>query len=121
MVLKHGWAYGSKGNALKGKYFLQAITAGGDDSTYQKDGYNVFTIAELISPYQATAKLCKMNWLPPFMVLGIHRGLPESKLNVYAEDYRRTIIALRDGTIDVDNLKNEKYINCDLNSIIKIP
>ena len=66
LVLQHGWAYGSKGKALNGKYFLQAITAGGDDSTYQKDGSNRFTIRELTTPYQSTAKLCGMIWLPPF-------------------------------------------------------
>ena len=61
LVLQHGWAYGSQGNALKGKLFLQAITAGGDDSTYRKDGYNEFTIGELTLPYRATAKLRKLN------------------------------------------------------------
>ena len=68
--------------------FLQAITAGGDDSTYRKDGFNEFTIGELTSPFRATAKLCKMVWLPPFAVLGIHRGLPEEQVKAHAEDYR---------------------------------
>ena len=53
LVLEHGWAYGMQGTALSGKYFLQAISAGGDDNTYQKDGYNEFTIGELTSPYRA--------------------------------------------------------------------
>lgn len=121
LVLKHGWAYGSNGNALKGKYFLQAITAGGDDSTYKKEGHNIFTIAELTSPYRATANLCKMICLPPFMVSGIHRGLPENKLSIYAEDYRRTIIALRDENLDMEKVKGEKYLNSNLNGIIKRP
>lgn len=121
LVLKHGWAYGSQGNALKGKYFMQAITAGGDDSTYQKDGYNEFTIGELTSPYRATAKLCKMTWLPPFTVMGIHRGLPEDKVKVYAEDYRRAIIALRDETMDLKRLQKQEYLNSKLDTCIKRP
>ena len=72
LVLQHGWAYGSKGKALHGKLFLQAITAGGGDSSYQKEGYNGFTIRELTAPFQATAGLCGMTWLPPFAALGIH-------------------------------------------------
>lgn len=121
LVLKHGWAYGSQGNALKGKYFMQAITAGGDDSTYQKDGYNEFTIAELTSPYRATANLCKMTWLPPFTVMGIHRGLPEDKVRVYAEDYRRAIIALRDETLDLKKVQKQPYLNSKLDTCIKRP
>jgi len=119
LVLQHGWAFGSQGKALNGKFFLQAITAGGDDSTYQKDGFNVFTIGELTSPYRATAKLCNMNWLPPFTVLGIHKGGADEKINVYAEDYRRTVIALRDATLNVEKAGLSQYINSDLNSTIR--
>jgi len=121
LVLEHGWAYGSEAKALDGKLFLQAITAGGDDSSYQKDGFNIFTIGELTSPYRATAKLCNMDWIPPFTVLGIHRGLTEEIVNAYAEDYRRTLIALRDGTLDIEKAKQNQYINSDLNSIIRRP
>lgn len=119
LVLQHGWAYGKEGKALTGKFFLQAITGGGDESTYQKDGYNAFTIGELTSPYQATAKLCGMQWLPPFTVLGIHRGLPHELVETYATDYRRCLIALRDGNIDFTRVDYARYLNSDLNAIIK--
>lgn len=121
LVLEHGWAYGSQGRALEGKIFLQAITAGGDDSVYQKDGFTAFTIRELTSPCRAMAKLCNMNWLPPFTVLGIHRGLSEETVKVHAEDYRRVIIALRDGTLDIEKARHGQYLNSDLNSIIRRP
>jgi glutathione-regulated potassium-efflux system ancillary protein KefG len=116
LVLQHGWAYGSQGNALKGKLFLQAITAGGDDSTYRKDGYNEFTIGELTSPYRATAKLCKMDWLPPFAILGIHRGLPDDQVETHAEDYRRAITALRDDQFEIEEVRQQKYLNSNLNA-----
>ena len=119
LVLEHGWAYGSKGKALAGKLFLQAITAGGDDSTYHKDGYNAFTISELTSPYRATAKLCNMKWLPPFTVLGIHRGLSEERITSYAEDYRRTVIALREGNLDLERAFQTPYLNSDLHATMR--
>jgi len=62
-----------------------------------------------------------MTWLPPFMVLGIHRGLPEEKVKIYAEDYRRTIIALRDGTMDIEKVKQENYLNSNLSATINRP
>jgi len=119
LVLQHGWAFGSKGTALKGKYFLQAITAGGDDSTYKKDGFNEYTIGELTLPYRATAKLCNMTWLPPFAILGIHRGLTKETIAAHVEDYRRSVIALRDGTLDTEQTKQNKYLNSDLNATIR--
>jgi len=118
LVLQHGWAYGTEAHGLEGKLFLQAITAGGDDSTYQPEGYNEFTIGDLTSPYRATAKLCKMTWLPPFTVLGIHRGLAEEKVRAHAEDYRRAVIALRDGTLDLDAAVKTDYLNRDLDAVI---
>jgi glutathione-regulated potassium-efflux system ancillary protein KefG len=121
LVLEHGWAYGSQASLLKGKLFLQAITAGGDDSTYRKDGYNEFSLRELISPYRATAKLCNMVWLPPFAVLGIHRGLPEEEIKMHGEDYRRMVIGLRDGTLDIEQGRKEDYLNNDLHAIIRRP
>ena len=120
-MLQHGWAYGSQGKALEGKYILQALSGGGDASTYQKDGFNMFTIGELTSPFRATAKLCKMTWLPPFTVLGIHKGLPDEILNAHTEDYRSIVIALRDGNLDIDHARQEQFINSALNFAIKRP
>lgn len=117
-VLEFGWAYGPLGNALHGKLFLHVITAGGDSSTYRKEGFNQFTFAELTSPFQATAKLCGMTWLPPFTVLGIHRGLPDETVTAHAEDYRRAVIALRDDTLDIETVQQGQYLNADLNSAI---
>ena len=119
LVLEHGWAYGSQAKGPEGKLFLQALTAGGDDSTYQRGGFNEFTIEELTSPYQATAKLCKMDWCPPFAVIGIHRGIAEDKVNAYAEDYRRVVIALRDDTLDLEQARRGQYLNSNINSIIR--
>lgn len=117
LVLEHGWAYGSTGKALAGKYCMQVISGGGDASTYQKDGFNEYTIAELTSPVRATAKLCNLTWIPPFTVLGVHRGLPEQTITNYANDYRRIITALSEGTLDINALGNNEFINSDVNAI----
>ena len=118
LVLEHGWAYGAAGNALKGKTTLQAFSAGGDFSTFQREGHNRFTVREITSPFQATANLCQMHWLPPFVVFGVHRGLSESMVTRHAEDYRHAVIALRDGKMDMDKARRQEYLNLDLDSII---
>ena len=119
LVLQHGWAYGSSGTALQAKVFLQALTAGGDENTYQEEGHNAFTIGELTSPYRATANLCQMTWLPPFTVLGIHRGLSSEKVKSHAKDYRRAIVSLRDGRMDLERVQREPYLNSNLDDIIQ--
>jgi glutathione-regulated potassium-efflux system ancillary protein KefG len=111
LVLEHAWAYGSTGNALAGKVTFQALTAGGDHTNYRSGGLNMFTIRELTTPYQATANLCGMDWLPPFAVLGIHQGLPEEDRVHHAEDYRRVLIALQDNRIDLDRARAGELLN----------
>jgi len=119
LVLEHDWAYGSKGNALAGKITFETLTAGGDHDSYRATGLNLFTIRELTTPYQATANLCRMEWLPPFGILGIHMGLPEEELVRHAEQYRRTLIALRDNRLDIEQARDLELLNQDLDSIIK--
>jgi len=60
-----------------------------------------------------------MKWLPPFAVLGIHRGLPERERVKHAEDYRRALIALRDNQLDIAQARKCELLNQDLDAIIK--
>ena len=119
LVLQYGWAYGVNGKALEGKYFLQALTAGGDSDSYRKHGLNTFTIGELTAPYRATANTCRMEWLPPFTVLGMHRGMSEAKIGSHAAAYRRVVTALRDDTLDIQKAKQHEYLNSNLDLTIR--
>ncbi|MDJ0780723.1 MAG: NAD(P)H-dependent oxidoreductase [Desulfosarcinaceae bacterium] len=118
LVLEHGWAYGASGHALNGKLTFQALTAGGGIENYRAEGLNQFTIRELTTPYQATANLCGMVWLPPFAVLGIHQGLPDTARRRYAEAYRRTLVALRDNRLNLDRARQCDLLNQNLDTLI---
>ncbi len=118
LVLEHGWAYGTGGRALEGKIFLQALTAGGDATAYSAMGSNRFTLRELTLPLRATANLCRMRWLPPYAVLGVHRGLHSDELAAHVANYRRTILALRDDKINLDLAASFEFLNSDLTSLI---
>ncbi|MEB3211578.1 MAG: NAD(P)H-dependent oxidoreductase, partial [Leptolyngbyaceae bacterium] len=50
LVLEYGFAYGHEGTALHGKKFLTAITTGGTRDAYCRQGYNVYSIRELLHP-----------------------------------------------------------------------
>lgn len=57
LVLKHGFAYGCGGTALQGKVLLCAITAGGTEKSYRGEGYNHYTLRELLPPKGYADKL----------------------------------------------------------------
>lgn len=95
LVLEWGWAYGTDGDALQGKAWLQALTAGGGVETYCPSGYNNFSIRELLTPFEQTANLCGMRYLPPFAVFGANR-LSSEAIALHASAYREVLTRLRD-------------------------
>lgn len=110
LVLEHGWAYGRKGNMLAGKKVMSVITAGGSEQVYTEGGYNGFTINQFLLPFSQTAKLCKMVYLPPFVVHGTHL-LSEKDITDYAVKYKDILISLRDNLFSDEELLNNQYIN----------
>lgn len=89
-VLTYGWAYGSQGNALKGKELLLAVTAGASLSDYQADGRQGYTLGELLRPFQAMANMTGMIYLEPFTVFGT-LSLSKDKLENACQDYRHLL------------------------------
>jgi len=96
LVLEHGWAYGSRGTALRGKRLLCAISTGGREAAYRRDGFNRFTIRELLAPIEQTAFLCGVEFLPPFVVHGTH-AMSDDEIVAQAALWRRSVEVLRDG------------------------
>ena len=117
LVLEHGWAYGRDGRALEGKLLLSAITTGGGEEAYRREGSNRFTVRELLAPIEQTARLCRMVYLPPFVVHGTHR-LADADIDRYAKDYRRALEALRDGRLDLTAVSRLPRLNADLDAMI---
>lgn len=110
LVLEHGWAYGSKGNELKGKILLNVITTGGQETAYHPDGYNHFTVRQLLAPIEQTAYLCKMTFLPPFLVHGTH-SITSAEIDQYIKEYRELLLALVENRVDLDAAGKLNRIN----------
>ncbi len=70
-VFSYNFAYGSKGDKLKGKDFLLSFTIGGPNESYDPLGYNHFTIEQLLTPLQQTAYLAGMNYQKPLYSHGM--------------------------------------------------
>ena len=103
LVLEHGWAYGSEGDALAGKQVLSVISTGGGEEAYRRGGYNRFTMRQFLAPVEQTFVLCGMTYLPPFVVHGAH-GMTVEQIEAHARAYRRAIEWLRDERLDLEEL-----------------
>ena len=110
LVLEHGWAHGRDGEFLKGKVVFNTITAGGTRDVYAAGRQNRFTIRELLAPFEQTANLCKMIYLPPFVVHGTYL-LSGRQLADTVRLYRRLLEILGAGGWNVDSLKQFSYLN----------
>jgi glutathione-regulated potassium-efflux system ancillary protein KefG len=110
LVLEWGFAYGDEGVALRNKRMLTAISAGGAQDAYQRGGMNHFTIRELLAPFEQTARLCGMEYLPPFVLHAVHR-LSKAEIESAAREYREWIVALRDDTLDFDAVRKRQRLN----------
>lgn len=102
LVLEHGFAYGDGGDALHGKLFLCAITAGGAEKAYRAEGYNHFTLRQLLAPLEQTADLTGMTYLAPFALFGSRTALDEGRVGGHVEDWLTVLTALRDGKLDIE-------------------
>lgn len=114
LVLEYGFAYGHGGVALKGKKFFSTITTGGGEQAYQRQGHNYFSIRELLVPFEQTARLCGMEYLPPFVVHGTHQLQEQQHIARHANIYRQMIAALRDNLLPWEQLKQLTYLNHSL-------
>ena len=83
-VLRHGWAYGSGGTALQGKDLWLAATTGGAEPSYHPQGYNRYFFDAFLPPYEQTATLCGMRFLPPLLLHGAHRA-SEAEIEAHAQ------------------------------------
>lgn len=101
LVLEHGFAYGEEGKALTGKWMASVLSTGGAAEAYQAGGQNRFTIRQLLAPFEQTAFLCGMHWLPPFLVQGTF-SLRDGEIDQQAGDYVKVLEMLKDGAFPLE-------------------
>lgn len=91
-VLSYGWAYGQGGEALQGRDLWLATTTGGPEESYHPRGYNRYFFDAFMPPYEQTATLCGMRFLPPLVLHGSRRASDEQvdhHVDVFRERLRQ--------------------------------
>lgn len=110
LVLEYGYAYGETGRALEGKWQGSVISTGGAAEAYRRSGANRFSIRELLAPFEQTASLCRMRWLPPFLVQGSFE-LDRPAVLGAAAAYRELLEKLRDPGWDLEQIQSWEQMN----------
>ena len=89
-VLSFGWAYGPDGDALRGKDLWLVATTGGPEDSYRPDSYNRYFFDAFMPPYEQTAALCGMRFLPPLVLHGAHDA-DEAQIAAHAAVYAQRL------------------------------
>jgi glutathione-regulated potassium-efflux system ancillary protein KefG len=110
MVLEYGWAYGHEGTKLAGKLCFNTITTGGNNEAYSEEGYNRFSIRNFLLPFDQTATLCRMRYLPPFVVQGTHR-LSDAELDERGKQYGILLNRLAFDDFDLKSVQQLGFLN----------
>ena len=89
-VLAYGWAYGPGGNALQGKDLWLVATTGSPEASYHPQNYHRYFFDAFLPPYEQTAALCGMRFLPPLMFHGA-RSAPEAEVASHVETFAQRL------------------------------
>lgn len=110
LVLTIGWAYGKGGDQLSGKWLFNAVTSGGSREVYQPEGRNRYTLNQFLAPFEQTAWLCQMTYLPPFAIQGTH-GLSNEAIIESAQQYKQLLQHLQSDKTSSESLQTAVYLN----------
>ncbi len=119
LVLEYGFAYGNEADALHGKTFFCSLTAGGKAGAYQSDGYNHFTIRELLYPLEQMASLAGMTYLAPLALFGARTAAESDRLQQHTEQWLTLLEALTNDRVDLVKANQVEKLNHYFDEIIR--
>ena len=94
-VFTFGWAYGPGGSALQGKDLWLVASTGGPAQSYRPEGYNRYFFDAFLPPYEQTAALAGMRFLPPLLLHGAHR-IGQAELDEHVATYAQRLASWPD-------------------------
>ncbi|MEX1311843.1 MAG: NAD(P)H-dependent oxidoreductase [Candidatus Sulfomarinibacteraceae bacterium] len=121
LVLEYGFAYGTEGTALEGKVLVNAVTAGAGRDVYSHHGGYSHELRDFFIPFEQTARLCRMRYLPPFALFGAGHAADDGRLEAHRRGYTALLEALVDGRLDLDRAEEQATLSDNLDSLISAP
>lgn len=91
-VFAYGWAYGSTGDRLKGKYFSVAMSIGNHEINYLPGGSVQFTVEQILAPFKASLHHVGAIELPHFSFYGASFQATDEQVEESAGEYVKYIL-----------------------------
>ncbi|WP_138480227.1 NAD(P)H-dependent oxidoreductase [Dyadobacter bucti] len=110
LVLEYNWAYGPEGNRLAGKKIFNALSCGGSKEAYKDTGYNRFPVNVYLLPFNQTAHLCKMEYLPPFVIHETY-SMKQQTIDDHGKQYASILKAFVNNEIQQEHYQHIEYLN----------
>ena len=110
LVFQYGWAYGKDNYALEGKRIFNAITSGGELEAFQKKCFHSSSIRDFLLPFERTAEICRMIYLPPFWIPETEK-LSYAAIAEYGRQYKELLTLIRDSDLNDPKLSTTSLLN----------
>ena len=94
-VLAFGWAYGPGGRTLRDKDLWLVTSTGGSAEAYRPDGLNRYFFDAFLPPYEQTAQLVGLRFLPPLVLHGAHR-ISGADIDAHAQTFASRLASYPD-------------------------
>lgn len=120
LVLEHGFAYGEGGTALDGKVLLNAVSAGARRDVYSQDGGYKYELRAFFAPFEQTARLCRMRYLPPFTLYAAGHAVDEDRLGDHVRNYTILLEALVNERLDLVRAVMESELSDRLDELVTV-
>ncbi len=94
LVFEHQFAYGSKGDKLKGKNFIPSVTVGSSQESYTALGFQHFRVYEFCKNLEQTAYHTQMTYIEPLFIYGtsLAAGYREAEIKENAKRQAHKLI-----------------------------
>ena len=94
-VFTYQFAYGSKGDKLKGKYFIPSFTVGAPESEYHTLGEHHFKVYEFCKNLAQTAYYAQMKYVEPLYFHGtsVNAGYTKEDIEAKAKAQAQRLLA----------------------------
>lgn len=98
IVFEYQFAFGSKGDKLKGRNFIPSFTIGGPESDYKTLGEHHFRVHEFCKNLEQTAYFSQMNYIDPFYFheTSLTAGYTKEEVSQKARNEAKRLITLLD-------------------------
>ncbi|MGS2761311.1 NAD(P)H-dependent oxidoreductase [Sinomicrobium sp. M5D2P9] len=94
VVFVYRFAFGSKGDKLKGKNFIPSFTVGGAESGYTTFGKHHFRVHEFCKNLEQTAYFAQMNYIDPIYLYktSLADGYKENEIKANAREHAKVLL-----------------------------